>query len=211
VWVEGGEVRMRVVDDGLADEAAVSARVRTPDGTIESVTLSRVSGSVFEGEVVGSGPGAYWVAVTVDDGSGGRRTVSSGAVSSYQPEFAFREPDPTLAADLAVSSGGRVGPDPAAVWDEAPVNGRSTTPIWPWLVMLALAGFAADVALRRLSFSGSGAEAGIGSGASTTAPFPAPGPSGLSDTAGAAVMTDTRVETASDSETLQRLMRRKRR
>jgi uncharacterized membrane protein len=212
VWVEGGEVRMRVVDDGLADEAAASARVRTPDGTIESVTLTRVSGSVFEGEVVGSGPGAYWVAVTVEDGSGGRRTVSSGAVSSYQPEFAFREPDPTLAADLTATTGGRVEPDPAAVWDEAPVNGRSTTPIWPWLVMLALAGFAADVALRRLSFSGSQVGAGMGSAPSAASPSLGPGPSGTSPgTSGAAVMTEAPVETASDSETLQRLMRRKRR
>lgn len=206
VWVDGGEVRMRVTDESLDDASTATARIRRPDGTVESVSLTRESASVFEGAISAGGPGAYWVAVTVDDGNGGRRTTSSGAVSSYQPEFAFRDADPTLAADLTAAGGGRVEPAPAAVWERAPVSGTSSRSVWPWLVTLALIGFVVDVALRRLSFGG---------GAGTVA------------AAGAAIETaaDARVDvpapdaptppparaTVGDSETLERLMRRKRR
>jgi hypothetical protein len=71
-------------------------------------------------------------------------------VSSYEPEFAFRPADPQLGADLAAAGGGVVGPTSAEVWEQAPVVGSTERDIWPWLVAVALAAFLADVALRRL-------------------------------------------------------------
>ena len=80
--------------------------------------------------------------------------ADDGTVSSYADEFAFREPDPTLIADLASLTGGRVEPDPASVFDRAPVSGKSRRVIWPWLAGAALFLYMIDVTLRRLVFAG---------------------------------------------------------
>ena len=103
--------------------------------------------------------GAYWVAVTVANPDGSQITSSSGAVSAYEEEFAFREPDPTLGSDIVELTGGRLNPEPPAVFDAAPVRGRAEVSIWPWLVVAALSLFLIDVALRRLVLSVGDADA----------------------------------------------------
>ena len=117
VWVEGSQINVAMFDDGLADDSAAVARIRSPDGSIATEPLTRATSSSFEGTFPAGSPGAYWVAVTITDQQGGTKTVSSGTVSSYEPEFAFREPDPTLAVDLAeVTSGRKRNPDASTVW-----------------------------------------------------------------------------------------------
>ncbi|HSL26913.1 MAG TPA: hypothetical protein VLA54_11585, partial [Acidimicrobiia bacterium] len=106
-----------------------------------------------------AGAGAYWVSVTVDNPDGSQVSSSSGAVSAYEEEFAFREPDPTLGSDLAALTGGRLDPVPQAVFDPAPVRGRAEVSIWPWLAAAALVLFLIDVALRRLVISAGDSEA----------------------------------------------------
>jgi uncharacterized membrane protein len=201
VWVDGGEITVRVTQEGLTDTASAVARIRRPDGSVESEPLDRVAGSVFEGRFTAGEPGAYWVAVTVDDGQGGRRTVSSGTVSSYEPEFAFREPDPTLGADLADITGGTLEPDATSLWALAPLRGTTATPLFPYLVALALFGFLTDVALRRLSFTPP-TEA-------VTEPIRQKVRGGPIERP--APTEDKPAPTVSDSETIERLMRRKRR
>ncbi len=74
-------------------------------------------------------------------------------VAPYPDEFAFRPPDPTLGADLADLTGGRVDPDPSVIYEAAPSRGDAGLALWPWLTGLALALFLVDVALRRLVVS----------------------------------------------------------
>jgi uncharacterized membrane protein len=150
VGVEGGRLQISAEFDDLADGATATARVRFPDGSISALPMTRVSGQGFTGSVDTAGPGAYWVSVTTGEPDGGSRTISSGAVSSYEPEFAFRPADPQLGADLAAAGEGVVGPTPAEVWVQAPVVGSTERDIWPWLVAVAMAAFLTDVALRRL-------------------------------------------------------------
>jgi hypothetical protein len=71
-------------------------------------------------------------------------------VAGYDEEFAFRQPDVNLGADLAAATGGRVEPVAAEVYDPAPARGAAETPLWPLLVAVALALFLLDVATRRL-------------------------------------------------------------
>jgi hypothetical protein len=201
VWVDGSEIHVAVFDDGLADDSAAVARIRNPDGSITTEPLTRATGSSFEGTFPAGAPGAYWVAVTLTDPNGGMKTVSSGTVSSYEPEFAFREPDPTLAADISESTGGRIDPDPSAMWDPAPLRGTAARPLLPWLLTLALVAFLADVALRRLSFTP--AESSVPSPPRPRrqrGPIDRPEPT-----------AERPAPTVSDSETIQRLMRRKQR
>ncbi|MDP3983414.1 MAG: VWA domain-containing protein, partial [Acidimicrobiia bacterium] len=150
VYVDGGNLNV-LFDVTSADiDATATARVRMPDGEVVVVPMDRVSGNQFSTAIPVGPTGAYWVAVTVENPDGSQITSGSGAVSSYEEEFAFREPDPGLGPDLSSITGGQLDPEPGAVFDLAPVVGRADVHIWPWLTAVALGLFLVDVALRRL-------------------------------------------------------------
>ncbi len=150
VALEAGEVTIAFDPGPVSLAASAVARVRHPDGSVAVVPLARVGEGSFGGSAPQSGPGAYWVSVSVEADDGTSIVSSSGAVSGYQPEFAFRAPDPSLAGALAQATGGRVDPEPALAFDPAPARGRALLPLWPWLVGAALVAFAVDLTLRRL-------------------------------------------------------------
>lgn len=149
VRLDGGRLQVTYRADVSLDAVAV-ARVRDASGEVTAVPMQRVSEDRFEVSVPMPQTGAYWVAVRVDGPDGLVASGSSGVVAAYADEFAFRDPDPTLAADIADRTGGRVDPDPAAVYEAAPSRGDAGLELWPWLTGLALALFLVDVALRRL-------------------------------------------------------------
>ncbi len=151
--VEGGELSIRIEQPGLPAEAAAVARVRRPDGEVDVVSLRRVASGTFEGEAAADAAGAYWVTAMITTPGGGMTSSGVGAVSTYQEEFSFLPADPSLAQEVAEITGGRVNPSSDAYFDAAPARGDTELPIWPWLVAVALALFLADVAARRLRLS----------------------------------------------------------
>jgi len=158
VRVTDGALDIRFDAGEVPLDAIAIARVRLPNGETATVPMPRTGTSTFEGTTPATAPGAYWVSVTVDGQGAVLASSSSGAVSSYQEEFAFRDPDVTLARDLAEITGGRVGVLPSAVFDPAPRVGNAETPIWTWLTAIAMVLFFLDVSLRRLVFSVGDAE-----------------------------------------------------
>ncbi len=205
VFVDRGALRIRLDAAEEPLEAQATARVRRPDGELAVVPLRRVTSARWEGSTTLGGPGAYWVAVTVEGPDGSVATITGGTVSSYRQEFVFADPDPTLASELAGRTGGRVDPDPATLFEPAARLGTDDRPVAPWLAALALALFLTDVALRRLDFGAGDAEAwreGITSETRRERRRVA---------AAAEAPPETRPEVLSESETLRRLMRRKRR
>jgi hypothetical protein len=205
--VSGGRLDVEYELEDAAVDATATARVRGPDGEVVVVPMDRSSGSTFTASVALGAAGAYWVAVTVDNPDGSQITSGSGAVSAYEEEFAFREPDPTLGTDIAAITGGRLNPQSSQVFDEAPVRGRAEVSIWPWLAGLALALFLVDVALRRLVLSAGDAElwrAGV-----TTARTKER--QRIERKLEEAAVSGSPPPVLSESETLERLMRRRRR
>jgi uncharacterized membrane protein len=208
VVVDDGAIVVALERDDLTDQSQAIARITSPDGTTTAVPLTRTGPDRFVGEVTATSPGAYAVAVTVEDGVGGSVTTSSGAVSSFEQEFAFREPDPSLAEAIATATGGRVDPSPEETFEPAPTRGSAERSLWPILVGIALALFMIDVALRRLVLTAGDAEAwrqAVRSEASRERARVE------AVTAARATSPDMAREVVSDSETLQRLMRRKQR
>ncbi|MGH8958553.1 MAG: VWA domain-containing protein, partial [Acidimicrobiia bacterium] len=206
-FVEDGRLQIRFNPTGADLDATVVARVRGPNGATALVPLSRVSSSEFAGSAPLGPAGAYWVAVTQSNPDGSQVTSGSGAVSAYEEEFAFREPDPTLGNDIAGLSAGRLNPTPAEVFDPAPVRGRAEVSIWPWLAALGLALFLFDVALRRLVLTAGDADLwreGIQTSRTRERRR-------IEAVRTEADLSGRRPDTLSESETLQRLMRRKRR
>ena len=202
--VEGGELSIGVDRPGMPVEAAAVARVRGPDGEVDVVSLRRVASGRFEGEAPADMAGAYWITAVINTPDGGMTSASVGAVSTYQEEFSFLPPDPALAQEVAEVTGGRVNPPADTYFATVPTRGVTELAIWPWLVGLALVLFLVDVAARRLRFSvgrvvstqtvgrrpeGEPSVVDEPPEQSTSAPFPEP----------------------ERSETLERLMRRRRR
>jgi hypothetical protein len=188
-------------------DSTATARVRAPDGSLTVVPLTRISESEFSGSAPLGPAGAYWVAVTESNPDGSQVTSGSGAVSAYEEEFAFREPDPTLGTDLTELTGGRLNPEAASVFDPAPVEGRAEVSIWPWLAGLALALFLTDVAMRRLVFTAGDADLWK-AGMVTARTREKKRVESVKEEAAA---TGKEPDVLSESETLARLMRRKRR
>ena len=153
VVIDEGELSIAYVAGEVPLDATATARVRLPDGETATVPLQRTSSTTFEASTSAGAPGAYWVSVAVEAGGALLSSSSSGTLSSYQEEFAFRDPDPTLAADVADITGGRVDPQPESVFDRAPRAGNAETPIWMWLTAMAMLLFLVDIALRRLVFA----------------------------------------------------------
>ena len=104
-------------------DAVAVAHVRDASGQVTAVPMQRVTEDRFEVSVPMPETGAYWVAVRVESPDGLVASGSSGVVASYPDEFAFRPPDPTLGADLAERTGGRVDPEPDVVYEAAPLRG----------------------------------------------------------------------------------------
>ncbi|MGA7270622.1 MAG: VWA domain-containing protein, partial [Acidimicrobiia bacterium] len=207
VTLDAGTLRIRFDAGDPVLEGAAVARVRTPGGDIQVVPLTQTGESTFSGSARASQPGAYWVAVTLDRGDGSSVVSSAGAVSGYAEEFAFRQPDLALVGSVAETTGGRVGVTPQESFDQAPARGSALLPISSWLVAAALALFLTDVALRRLVFSTEDV-AEWRQGVQTKGRRERKRIEKVLEEAAA---ERTSAPTVSDSETLQRLMRRKRR
>jgi hypothetical protein len=206
VWVEGGRLNVEFEVAEAEVDATATARIRFPDGEVAMVPMDRVSGDRFAASIPVGATGAYWVAVTVENPDGSQITSGSGAVSSYEEEFAFREPDPGLGSDLASITGGQLDPLPGRVFDLAPVIGKADVGLWPLLAGIALALFLVDVALRRLVLTAGDAEAwkeGLTSGRTREKRR-------IEKKIEEAAAAGGPPPVLSESETLERLMRRKR-
>lgn len=194
--VDAGDLSISSDPGSIPATATVSARVSMPDGSLRVVPLSLTGSGSFAGVTPADLPGTYGVTVVVEDRGAVVARASSGVVSGYSTEFANLEPDPGLATALAGPTGGSVDPDPAAVFKPRDRRGEADVPLWPWLVGLALLAFAGDVTLRRLNLSDE--EIVVTSAVPVPAPPEVPPP--------VAPPQD-----ASGSETMNRLLRRKRR
>ena len=201
---EGGELSIRVDPVGLSPEATAIARVRGPDGEVDVVSLRRTASQTFEGEAPAAVAGAYWITALMTTPQGGMSSASGGAVSAYQEEFSFLPPDPTLAQEVAEVTGGRVDPPAAAFFDTAPTRGDTELAIWPWLVGLALVLFLVDVAARRLRFS-----VGRTESVQVVGRRPEGEPAVVDEPPEQPAVADS--HEPERSETLERLMRRRRR
>jgi uncharacterized membrane protein len=149
VRLNGGSIDISYTAEAPLDAVAI-ADVRDGEGNVTSVPLQRIDETTFAGTVPVTSSGAYWVAVRVESGGGIVASGSSGVTAGYADEFAFGNPDPALASDLAGASGGRVDPVAAEAFLPAPARGSAEAALWPLLVAIALGLFLIDVALRRL-------------------------------------------------------------
>jgi hypothetical protein len=124
--------------------------------------LEQVGPGRYAGTVRADDPGAYLVRVaqTLDDGTGtdaASRTL--GLVSPAAAEYRRLGIDADALRSFAAAGGGRqIVPDdeasPAALWAHDIAAQAFPTPIWPWLLLLAILLVPIDVGVRRVALSG---------------------------------------------------------
>lgn len=129
------------------------ARVPSVDGGTAEVPLVQTRSGRYEARFSLPSAGAYPITlVQYDKNHQVVRDETTGVVISYPSEYRdFGVNDQNLAA-LAAATGGRVLRDPSETYDRQGLtfDGKETVPLWPWLLILAVVLFPADVAIRRL-------------------------------------------------------------
>jgi uncharacterized membrane protein len=129
----------------------LTGRMLAGDGSGLDVALREVGPGQYRAVVGGARPGAYLVQLIAQDAQGQPfGAVTAGAVVPQSAEYRGRGADPGLLDALARASGGRVSPEPAAVFDIGGADAGAVQEIGLPLLWLALLLLPLDVALRRL-------------------------------------------------------------
>jgi Ca-activated chloride channel family protein len=136
-------------------------RLVSPDLEPTQTVLEQVGPGRYAGVVRAADPGAYLVRVaqTLDDGTGtdaASRTL--GLVSPAAAEFRRLGVDADALRSFAAAGGGRTFvPDDeeglADLWTHDLAATAFPTPIWPWLLLLAILLVPLDVGVRRVALS----------------------------------------------------------
>jgi Mg-chelatase subunit ChlD/uncharacterized membrane protein len=136
----------------FADRRLIRATVTTPAGQALEVPLRQVGPGRYEFLAQALEAGVYTVQADEVGPAGVTRRETGGFVVPAAAELRTLGTNRSLLEQLAQLSGGRELVEPADAY-RRPAEPASPrwTPLWPWLLALALATLPLDVALRRLS------------------------------------------------------------
>jgi uncharacterized membrane protein len=139
-------------EDGRPVQAAsVQGRLLGPAGEAETLTFVEVGLGRYRAVAPAGTPGAYLAqAVALDAAGQPLGAASGGLVVSYSPEYGPTAAGGPLLADVAGLTGGRVSPDPRALFEPAGQRVGRVSEVSLPLLWLALALLPLDIALRRL-------------------------------------------------------------
>jgi uncharacterized membrane protein len=136
-------VRVQVADAG--EDLQIEGRAVSPRGQVRPLSLVPTAPGVYEGRLEADLAGPWLVGV-----GDGRRSGTRTFIVPYSPEFARLSPDKASLARLARAGRGRAEADAAQVFEPMARPLRLARDRWPALLLLALALFPLDVALRRV-------------------------------------------------------------
>ncbi len=142
----------------------VAGTVLVPDGSVVRVELDQTEPGVYEASVGAAAAGNYIVSLFVqqEGGSGGagasRSVVVGGVTRSAGEELSRFQSNPGLLREVARLTGGRVlsaaEPEAGTLFDRGGIEAtRSLRPLWQGMVMVLIAAFLMDVAVRRLGLN----------------------------------------------------------
>ncbi len=158
-----GGVSARIVDGQLqidlegaeewAADATATVRVAGPDGSSTEVTLERIDGSRFSATVPIDAAGTYALGAVVADGDDVAWSGVGLTTRSYPAEYAPRPVERGQLEALALTTGGRVDPDPGELFSRSgTVPGTRVLDLTPWLLLFAVLTWPVAVATSRLAW-----------------------------------------------------------
>ena len=148
---------MLLTDDGhFRDGLSPVIRVQHGTGNEESVSMRQVGPGNYQAR--SDFGGGNVITATLKEGGGidkstvalaGTRTIFSG----FPDEYRTLPPNLALLQTVAAETGGKTGASAAEIFDAGGDSGRRSTPLWPWLSLLAMFGYLIDILLRRLPYA----------------------------------------------------------
>jgi len=157
-------------DGQFINNLALQANVISPDGTSQLVEMIQIAPGRYESNFTPTDPGAYLIRIAGPNGEDASVGQTSGWVLTYSPEYKTLTADPNAlgrAAQLTI--GGCVVPvpnepipeskvfcrvaGPDAAFNHDLIAQQVTSPLWPYLLFLAVVLLPFDIAIRRLVIS----------------------------------------------------------
>ena len=141
--------------EGFENFRQFVGRAIAPDGSAKPVSIVQTGPGRYEGRFKLGEQGTYLLNV-VAPGSGDEKPtmIRTGVTVAYSPEFRDLEPNEALLREIADVAEGRVlsmKADAASIFDKTIPPTVTRTPIWEFLLKLALFAFLMDVAVRRIA------------------------------------------------------------
>lgn len=160
ITLEGGTARITVdataPDGQYLNSLDVTAVVVSPTSITSTVILRQVAAGRYEGEFPTDEEGAYLVRVGArSEEAGTNLSQTLGVVVPYSPEYRGDATDDGLMQRLAALTSGRVlsFAEPAAVFEHNLEGVRTTTELWPLLLLLSILLLPFDIGVRRVRIS----------------------------------------------------------
>lgn len=131
-------------------------RAIAPDGSATPVSIVQTGPGRYEGKFKLGEQGTYLLNV-ISPSSGGDdkpTMIRTGVTVAYSPEFRDLEPNEALLREIAEVADGRLlttKATAATIFDKSIPSTITRTPIWEFLLKLALFMFLLDVAVRRIA------------------------------------------------------------
>ena len=156
-----GTITIDTVDESgrFVNGLNTSVQLIRPSLEMEALALRQTGPGRYEADVNTNATGSYLFKIRQTAGEGEDAPVfadfTRGLTISYKPEYRHLATNTEFLEDLAGATGGTVSPSLDDIFAVTPDEAvRVRTSIWPWLLMLALLLFVADVAIRRLDLAG---------------------------------------------------------
>jgi uncharacterized membrane protein len=129
----------------------LDGRLLAADGSGIDVALREVAPGEYRGVVREARPGAYLAQITARTPEGQPfGTVTAGVLAPASAEYGSRGANPSLLQAIAHTTGGRVDPVPAGVFEATGVGRGIVQEVGVPLIWMALLLLPLDIALRRL-------------------------------------------------------------
>ena len=141
------------------NDLETTVSVLGPDGSRQDIQLEQEAPGRYSGELGQLPQGAYLLGVTQREGPGGTVVAgaTSGLVVGYSPEYGPQSGEGLTLLERArqLTDGFELDPSrPEEAFSHDLPAATVQTPLWPWLVLLALLLLPFDVAIRRLNLGG---------------------------------------------------------
>jgi Mg-chelatase subunit ChlD len=136
------------------NDARVELTVVDPQEPRDTQALPQTAPGRYVGRFATRQAGDYFLQLSVQPADGSPPFVQSRGLSvGYPEELRLRPVDEGLLRSIAESSGGTFAPAPETIFADDGRLAERVTPLWPYLVGLAVALLLPDVALRRIEFA----------------------------------------------------------
>lgn len=141
--------------EGFENFQQFVGRAIAPDGTSTNVQITQTGPGRYEGSFNVGEQGTYLMNIVAAGGKDDKPAmIRTGVTVAYSPEFRDLEPNEALLREIAEVADGRIlspSADAKALFARNLPPTVTRTPVWEFLLKLALFAFLMDVAVRRIA------------------------------------------------------------